>query len=382
MFSHNHKISERQMRRMLVLFVYAQGIFTLPYLSARMFGQSAFLGLAVFIVFASLYTGSIYAINRGFVGMDAGGFVTAMQKCGGIGRAILLLQVLRMLLRLVFFILLGLAILREGQVPFMGETAEPNILNLLVLAPLLLVAWYGASRSGIEKQGRICELVFWVLFIPFIVVVFFGLWEVDYHVFIPRLSRSLFSLFGYGYVLLVLVVPVEYYLYIRPQLAELEAGKKKDGKRTFITIIATYVLLSLLSLFVIGIFGVNHAENEVMLTISIMRYIQLPFGVLERFDVLMVWFFMTGCFVLICETLYFSNHLLSAVFTRGVYKWPIPILLGVAIVIAAFLPAYQYVLPAYLFYGAIFDVPLSLLIPILGGVLTTYRCEQEVVEDV
>ncbi|MBR1866658.1 MAG: GerAB/ArcD/ProY family transporter, partial [Lachnospiraceae bacterium] len=135
-------------------------------------------------------------------------------------------------------------------------------------------------------------------------------------------------------------------------------------KCTGASIFAVLVLLCILTLLLDGIFGIHGAGQEAMLTIAIMRYIRLPFGVLERFDMLMIWFFMTGCFVLICSTLYQIGELLSVFFKKVKRIW---LLLGVSAVVwlaAASLPAYPDTLLLFLYYGAWIDVPLSLLLPL------------------
>lgn len=130
-------------------------------------------------------------------------------------------------------------------------------------------------------------------------MIIFGLREVDYSVFVPHVSMSFGKLLLCSYTLLTFILPVENYLYLQPHLREHSIVKKK-GKAALVFVIALAVVITL---FVLGIFGVHGAAGEEMVTIAIMRYIRLPFGVLERFDMLMVWFFMTGCFILICSTL-------------------------------------------------------------------------------
>ena len=114
-----------------------------------------------------------------------------------------------------------------------------------------------------------------------------------------------------------------------------------------------------------------------MVTIAIMRYIRLPFGVLERFDVLMVWFFMTGCFILICTTLYYAGFLLKLLCKRIKRIWLLIAVLAVSLGIVMSLPEYSGCVMLFLFYGAILDIPLSLVIPLLGMGLAKQETEEE-----
>lgn len=395
MFSRNGKISEKQMRRMLVLSVFAGSIFVIPYLSARLFKAGIFPGLLVFCVLSCIYVSCIYGIGAWYEKKgDSGGFIKVLEDTGAAGKGLLLLQVIRLLFRLAFYIILAISILGEAQVPFMQEGGQGSIANLFVVLPLLLAALYGANRN-VEKQGRIHEMIFWVLFVPFIVVILFGLREVDYRVFVPHWDASFPKLVLYGYALLTFILPVENYLYLRPVLQKrkttvkkekaedgTEQGSSLNGKKqnlwvSYTAVLMTILLTVVLTLFLLGIYGVNGAGKEEMVTIAIMRYIRLPFGVLERFDVLMVWFFMTGCFILICTTLYYAGFLLKLLCKRIKRIWLLIAVLAVSLGIVMSLPEYSGCVMLFLFYGAILDIPLSLVIPLLGMGLAKQETEEE-----
>lgn len=372
MFSHNGRISERQLRRMLVLSVFAGGIFVIPHLSAKLFETSVFWGLCIFFVFACIYVGFIYKIAHHMH------FVESAAENGFTGRLILIVQVLRQIYRLIFFVLLSVAILGEAQVPFMQ--GKGNSLNLLVMLPLLLLAVYGALGENkeqekqpyrIEKQGRLYEMIFWILFIPFIIMVLFGLGRIEWRIFVPQYDMSFLNLFLYAYFMLVFLLPVENYFYLRPCLAD------EKGQKSYYAVIGTVAVIIILSFALIGIYGVHGAGEEEMLTIAIMRYIKLPFRILGRFDSLVVWFFITGCFVLISQTLYFTGYLLSALFPRAKRFWITVVAAALALVVPVFLPDYQIMLPLYMQYGALVDLPLSLIMPLLlWGLSRTSKCHQ------
>ncbi|MGN0154009.1 MAG: GerAB/ArcD/ProY family transporter, partial [Lachnospiraceae bacterium] len=373
MFSHNGKISEKQMRRMLVLPVFASVIFVLPYLSAQIFGKSVLPGVLVFFAFAILYVTCIYGLGK-WQEKAAGGNISYLENAGRTGKCLAVIQLIRLLVRLTFYILLAVAILGEAQVPFMQGREADRLANLFVVLPLLLVALYGASRD-VEKQGRIHEMVFWVMFIPFIIMILFGLYEVDYGVFKPRLTMSFGKIMLYGYALLTFILPVENYLYLSPDLRrrkvlvqkETDADGRVKGSHfyqkkqnlwiSYLAVLFVVLLAVILTLFILGIYGVNGAGGEEMVTIAIMRYIRLPFGVLERFDVLMVWFFMTGCFILICDTLYYMGYLFEILFENVRKIWFQVLALAIALLLAAGLPDYTHSLMLFLFYGALLDIP-------------------------
>ena len=207
----------------------------------------------------------------------------------------------------------------------------------------------------------------------------FGIPEVDFSVFVPQTSANAGVLLFRAYLLLPFLLPVENYLLLRPFLQEENADRKKGrhtGGAALAAALGTVLLVCILTLFMLGIYGVQGAGSEEMLTVSIMRYVRLPLGFIERVDVLLVWFFMIGCFVLIGQTLYFMGMLLSRIFSRAGKIWLLLIPLAAAIVLAIFLPSYGDALWVYRIYGAVADVPFSFILPVLG-VLAVQICSIE-----
>ena len=375
MFSKNGKISEKQLGRMLILSVFASTIFVLPYLSAKMFGESVVVGLLVFLALSGIYVlyidvlGMWYEKCRAKSGKE--GYVSVLTETGLPGKLFAVVQFIRIVIRLAFYILLVIAILGEAQVPFMLKSNEELWSNLLVVLPVLLIGVYGANTK-VEKQGRIHEMLFWILFIPFVLMILFGLKEVDYKVFVPKIDISFERLMLYGYVLLTVILPMENYLYLRP---DLQIHKKKNC--TGIAVIAVIAFAIIITLFILGIYGVNGAADEPMTTIAIMRYIRLPFGVLERFDVLIIWFFVIGCFVLICQMLFFAGFIFDKMSKGKNTIWILFLVLFLSLGIVWKVRTYENGWLPFLCYGAVLDIPISVILPLLGLLVNHFYVREE-----
>lgn len=375
MFSKNGKISEKQLGRMLILSVFASTIFVLPYLSAKMFGESVVVGLLVFLALSGIYVlyidvlGMWYEKCRAKSGKE--GYVSVLTETGMPGKLLAVVQFIRIVIRLAFYILLVIAILGEAQVPFMLKSNEELWSNLLVVLPFLLIGVYGANTK-VEKQGRIHEMLFWILFIPFVLMILFGLKEVDYKVFVPKIDISFGRLMLYGYVLLTVILPMENYLYLRP---DLQIHKKKNC--TGIAVIAAIAFAIIITLFILGIYGVNGAADEPMTSIAIMRYIRLPFGVLERFDVLMIWFFVIGCFVLICQTLFYAGFIYNKMSKGKNTVWILFLVLFFSLGIVWKVRTYENGWLPFLCYGAVLDIPISVILPLLGLLVNRFYVREE-----
>ena len=372
MFSENGKISEKQLGRMIMLPVFVSIILVLPYGSAKLFGNSIVPGLLLFLALAACYVLYIFKMGQWYAKYSCStgeqGFVGTLVEGGLVGKFLMVLQVVRLILRLVFYIMLTIAILFEARVPFIRFPGVDISGNLFVVLPLLLVALYG-TRYSVEKQGRMHEMLFWFILIPFAMVLIFGLKEVNFDVFFPRQDMSLGKLLMYGYVLLVLVLPMEQFLYLRPSL-----GIHEGKKRIWVCVIGAIFLGVLMTFFALGIYGVNGAAKNPMTPTTIMSYISLPFGILERFDVIILPFFIIGCFLLICETLYFAKYIIDCLREKKTSLWALVFLLLPVLLIVAVVGTYENALMTYGCYAAIIDIPLSLILPVLGmGIATLYE---------
>lgn len=374
MFSENGKISEKQLRKLILLPVFASGIFTIPHLAPRYLGRNLVLGLLLFLGMAFVYLLYIFRMGEWFYDRRTEEAEYARHTIWF--KLLIAVEIMRFLIKMVLYLLLSVSVLGEAQVPYMQAGGNGKIGNLFVLLPLLLIAWYGAAipktkadsqvhmqEKGIEKQGRLNEMLFFVLFIPFLILVLFGIGEVDFSTWIPHREGDVSRLI-YGSALLVFFVsPIDWFIYARPARRK---EKRKCAWTVPAAVFAGLCLIVLLTLLLTGIYGVNGAGREEMLTIAIMRYIRLPLGVLGRFDMLMIWFFMTGCFVLLCETLFFATYLATQYYPRLKRGWFMLLFLAAAVALVCWMPDYGTVLDCFVRYGLVADLPLSILVPLLG----------------
>lgn len=395
MFSKNGKISEKQLKRMLMLTTFAGVIFVLPHLSAVLFGKAYVPGLLIFFLISVLYMACIYGT----------GYLSKLYKLenmtleeslpqeeiprrearknkvrrnkarSGSSLIIVVLQILRQIFHLSFYIVLSIGILGEAQVPFMEGSSTNSYWNLLVVLPLILVSLYGANHN-VEKMGRLYEMLFGVLFIPFIIMILFGLKEVNFSSFLLKPEMPVWKLLLYAYGLTAFAVPIEQFIFLCPNLMEPKEKPEEEKEDTFPkkwltsfrALVFTIGISVVLTIFILGIYGVHGAALEEMVTVDIMRYIRLPMGVLERFDVLMIWFFMLGCFILICSSLFFGGHFAVKLNWGKKIYW----LLGMivcSLLIVLWLPDYRETIWLFLFYGALIDLPLSILLPLMETLL-------------
>lgn len=390
MFSNNGKISEKQLKRMLMLTAFAGVIFVLPHLSAVLFGKAYIPGLLIFFLISVLYTACIYGVgylNKLYklenMTLEENSSQEKNQKkesrkrkaWSGISILIIVLQIIRQIFHLSFYIVLSIGILGEAQVPFMEGSSTNSYWNLLVVLPLIFISLYGANHN-VEKMGRLYEMLFGVLFIPFIIMILFGLKEVDFASFLPQMEMPLWKMVLFAYGLTAFAVPIEQFIFLCPNLVkrqekpeeEKEDDFPKQWFASFRALVFTMGISIILTMFILGIYGVNGAALEEMVTVDIMRYIRLPMGVLERFDVLMIWFFMLGCFILICSSLFFGGHF-AVKLNKGKRIYWLLGMIACSLLIVLWLPDYKETVWIFLLSGALIDLPLSILLPLVETLL-------------
>lgn len=404
MFSHNGRISEKQMRCMLDLYVFMGVIFVLPYLLAHFFGKDIIVGAMLFFVMSALYIGAVVYILRdidGGVVVDKSGNKTDENNIdegknasdnrdkdvsgntdnggrtrdggktdddektakfihdnGRIGDIKIVIRIIRYVIRLVFYILLSVSVLSEGQVPYMKENGGNSFINLLILLPLLIVALYGAGKD-VEKQGRISEMLMPAAILPYALMILLGVKECSFKGNIELLptDMSVYKIILPCYALLSLVVPIEIYPWLKLRCI----NKKKTVLSSYLSVMAFILLACIISVLMALIYGVNGMAGDAMASISIMRYIELPLGVLRRFDVLMVWFYMTGCFILLSNTMFFIRQNLSPILSEEHQTIAMTVVLLAAFMLALVCPRYEEAVKIFIIYGAVAELPLSFI---------------------
>ncbi|MBE5923991.1 MAG: hypothetical protein E7271_05915 [Lachnospiraceae bacterium] len=346
MFGENGMISEKQISLMLLLPVFAGSILVMPYLYARLFGKDLIAGMLVYVVVGLVYAAILIAINSR----------VEYEKT----KMTSVINLVRCEIRLIFYILLCSAVIIEGRVPFTIAHEVGNISNLVVLIPLLLVSLYACAHK-VERQGRLYEIIFGSVLLPYITMLVLGIKNMDA---IPinsdmDIARLLLKSVG----LLSLITPVEYYGRLKERLN----SKEKSGRKLFAKTACVIAFVTAGSYVLICIMGIATAVKESMMSISIMRYIELPFGVLQRMDVVMVWFFATGCFGLVTGLL----HRINDIATENCGKDPgfilTVVMLAAGVILAYMIGDYKAALGLFLVYGAFVEVPLSIILPLINN---------------
>jgi len=355
------------MERMLLLPLFAELVFVIPYLSAAFFREQIIMGMIVFLVlsciyvFAMLWSEEKYAIRcSGSTDcMEPGDANLSCEKNVHSGRKwIDWLNLIRLGIRLTFYLCLTYGILAEaeGNNQTAGESRW-----IPTIVPLLSICIYGATLR-LEQQGRMYELLFWLLFVPFLFVMVFGIQHVEAGQWVQQLwwgDMDGKDLWRVCY-LLPFLLPVELVCVLRPRVRE-----NSGFRRLAFAILGTVLLAVIFAILMIVIYGLHGAAQEEMLTVAVLRCIRLPFQLSQRLDALLIWFFLVGCFVLISQTLFFERYIAGAMMTKRKSNALLTVIFLCVIIVSYRIPDYQTALQWYCRYGVWVDFPLSFILPLL-----------------
>lgn len=363
MFSCNQHISMMQLRKMVVTTVLFSGFIYIPHFLTKLFGRHVTLGSLFFLFMGSIFVIYIWQMSR--------------QK-GEATPFIWTVQMVRLFVRTFFYSLFTIEILRQAKVPFMSIEQGSSLRDVFLFLPFLLLGIYGANISyvkrtenaekeghyiAIEKQARFRELQYHILYLPYIIMLVLGVKEID----LSYLFSGSFALKGryfiYAYALLTFILPMENMIWLKPYVKIREMEKQKKTSENFYVLWGSFFVILLVSLFVIGIYGVNGSAQEEIVSMSIMRYIPFPFGVLERFDCILDWYFIVGIFALICENLFLIGEFFSNLWKVENRLW-ILVITGMCLLFLMywFIPCSN-VQILYLYFGVFVDIPLALILP-------------------
>lgn len=353
MFSNNGRISQKQLKCLVTMPVFASGVLVLPHMLAKLYEENLVYGIAAFIAASAIYVGILFFEGSGY----------KRKRINGSYRVAAVIDIIRNYIRLIFYILLSMAVLMEGQVPFVESKMGNSPGNMLILLPLVMVALYGAGK-GLEAAGRLYEMIRWSLIFPYVIMIAFGLKEMDFALALPKRmiegNHSPMGMIYTSFALLTFIIPVENYLRLKLRTED----DQSTGRKIYMSVMIWIAVICAVSFFVVGIYGVRGAAGEDMVSIAIMRYIELPLGVLQRFDVLMVWFFMTGCFVLINSTMSTIRLLLDDLCSEKTAKVILVTMTAFALLTALRCPGYEEVVFGFMVFGMLVDVPLSIIMPL------------------
>ncbi|MCC8029003.1 MAG: spore germination protein [Lachnospiraceae bacterium] len=303
-FSQNHKISPRQIRRALTLELFGVSSLLLPpYLA----GTGGILGAAALIVGAAGACALVCVWDQLSEHCDFEGNEIARDRTGlfraGLLRRILLLLAGIGLLELAGYVLYLLTVLLREQL--LTERYEAAILITLTAAGIF------GLRKGLELRIRVYEVLFWFLIVPLVIMLILACFSVH-----PR-YWTITSFSGPGFlkgcgISFLFFSAASLILFFKPHCSQ----PKKAIQSARRSILLALVLNAAVYLILIGVFQDALLAELEFPVILLMAVVKLPGKFFERQDAWMIgiWFFCL--FALFHSLLYYGSRTVQNAFRK------------------------------------------------------------------
>lgn len=248
----------------------------------------------------------------------------------------------------------------------------------LILILIILVAGYAVS-GGIESRARVYEVLFWLILIPYFVMMFASVKNFEWENLASISQWPEINLGNGTYLVFLFFMPLFFVLFLIGE-------KEKNYGRNIIKTVSVSVLFSafiLLASFVLllGNFGVNSLASLRFPVVTLMSTIQFEGNFLKRMDALMlaVWFFTL--YALLNLHLHYGVRLLTELGNgeEGQRRWwQLALPIGLTFLIAYGMHQDRGILSAFLWYYSHIAVPFMIVAPVF--LLLVRRKEDELEE--
>lgn len=361
MFSNNRKISIRQAKRLMILDLFGISSLLLPGLLAKTAGTD---GIFCIAAAGLLAFGYLWLLEKVINQMDGDYYGYLKRVTGNFPADILMIFYLFFFLLLSAFGLYQLTgLIRAWLLP---EGSYGWICFLL-----LAVAAYAAIR-GMEVRARIYEMLFWILGIPLLVMLILAARGVDVNYWTP-VAVSSFSGFSAGTMsVFAFFLPLFFIQFLKPYCARPE--RLSGGARWAVGI--TAALNGIIYLILIGTFQVKTTEVLKRPIITLMSMVKLPGEFLARLDAFMtaIWFF--SLFALINTGVFYSGHVLKALFREKKTSYGLLVVLVLEFGGARWFYVYPQAEEVFMTYIRYIAMPVLVILPVLLLILGKHKARK------
>ncbi len=304
MFSDNNRISTRQIFRLFVFDFIGMSTLVLPGVLAQLNGCD---GLFAIVAGGGLSSVYLWYLARVMREMD-GELTSYMKK----SLSVWLSVVLGVLLLMHCIIEAGYGAYVFADVMKKSLVGEESYTLILVL--ILLVTAY-AIRSGIESRARVYEVLFWILFVPLLIMFVIAANDVDFSYMGPFFTHSVSSVADGGFEVFCYLTPLFLVLFF-PSYVKKKSRKKMIGAVCAALWFAVIVLL-IMYMILLGNFGDRALGTMQYPAVILMSNIHLRGGFVKRLDAFMIaiWFFTL--FALVGVFLFYAEKILYQLLPGG-----------------------------------------------------------------
>lgn len=358
MFSHNGKVSVRQVEILLILQMFNTSILLLPRIAANHVGRNGYVLPLVALALGIAYLYAITSITNRFKGETLVEFMPKILSK-------IIAYCIVGLFSLKIIITVGLEIRMFGEM--VSQVMLPTTpLPVIILAMLLTAAYL--VKSGIEATARMAEVLVYFIFIPLAIVLAVIFSKADYKQLMPFFETDLMSIGKGAFFISLSFMPIEFMLI----LAGLMKKQEKSRKAMFLALIVVAIIEAIVIISTYIGLGVNEAERQMWPVLTLMQNVQFPGSWIENQEVFMMTSWVFSIYMYICSGLYFTTLMGSRSFKfkrENIFILPIlPIIYFIAIFPQSLADAYKYYITFQYWFGIWFLFPIPVILLLIAKV--------------
>lgn len=349
MFSNNRKVSNRQLRRMIMLNFLGVAALLLPTELAKIAGKDGILSIIIGGLAAILF--SAFLCNR--LNQFPEGILETLKSKKGTPFLYITLP----------FYIVHFLIVAAFLVNLLAEVVQDMFLldssRKVIMLISLLFCTYG-MKKGIESRGRICEIVIYIVVLPLLLMILLAGVDVNLNYLAPLATT------GYGQVLLG-----AYYVFsIFSSISVLVLMGNSINNRTTIRreVMRGIEVVVVLTLCIYGI-ALGFFQEGAMKTqrwpgITLISVLNTPGGFLQRYDAFLIAAFLISVLIGLSSCIFYGGFLLQELVDRKNSLLRNLFTLGVFLA-GLWFKDYNHGYNGFMFYIWYVGTPLMIILPIL-----------------
>ena len=321
MFSENHIVSLRQMKRLLVVDLFAATSLVLAPVVCRLAGTSGIFAIAAGCAAAGLFAFILIRIGKNFRGSYGDYCKETLGKWGG--------AIFMALYCVRLFLMAAMLLAVFAQI--VNHTFLTDIPRGVLGTALLLLCVYAVFK-GLETRARMGELLFYLAIVPILVIVVLSLPQVNPGRLWPitflkpeqavEEMENIGGVQGFAWASVItfsMFSVIEWLLFLKPYVRKTQKAAGAVAAGLLWPAVLNIVILCVC----IGIFSVEGMNRESWPVVILMQIVRFPGGFLSRQDGLMLAFWMTGMFMLIGGNIYYGMESLKRIHQKLCKPWMI-----------------------------------------------------------
>lgn len=306
MFSENQKISNRQLQALLLLEFLGTPLLFMPSKLAEIAGKECWQIMLLGGLLAAFFAPLMMQLGKMEPGWTAVEWFRSVFGYG-FGAVLSLGLGVKLLLDGALELRIFAEILRRTMLPY---TPLP-----FLLGGLFLLCFFTARR-GVEGRARAAEILLFLVWIPFLVLLAAAAFSVGQANFLPLGFPTGRQIWQGIAVTQPLFQSMAFLLLVPPFLAK----PQRAPKSAFFATLAAGLIFTAMTLLALAVYGADSLVHKVFPSLQVMERVSLSGIFLTRQDLFLLWFWMSAVFIFVSGSLFFGSVFLQRLFGQGEQK--------------------------------------------------------------